>query len=60
MTVDGEHRAVEAGELVHIPPNADHGIKNTGDRRLEYVSAAPPAVAVERTTFYYPATTTVR
>ncbi|MFB6233605.1 MAG: cupin domain-containing protein, partial [Haloarculaceae archaeon] len=44
MTVGDETRTVEAGDLVHIPSNADHAIENTGDQPLEYVSAATPAI----------------
>lgn len=43
MTVDDEEREVRAGDLIHVPPNAEHAIKNTGDGTLEYISAATPA-----------------
>ncbi|MDF9746341.1 cupin domain-containing protein [Natrinema salsiterrestre] len=43
MTVGDDERAVEAGDLVHIPANTEHGLENTGDTTLEYVSAATPA-----------------
>ncbi|MFB1063015.1 cupin domain-containing protein [Natrinema sp. H-ect4] len=43
MSVGDDERAVEAGDLVHIPANTEHGLENTGDRTLEYVSAATPA-----------------
>ncbi|WP_049923789.1 cupin domain-containing protein [Halopiger djelfimassiliensis] len=43
MVVDEDERAVEAGDLVHVPAHTEHGIRNTGDRTLEYVSAATPA-----------------
>jgi mannose-6-phosphate isomerase-like protein (cupin superfamily) len=43
MTLGEETRAVEAGDLIHVPPNTDHGIENTGTETLEYVSAATPA-----------------
>ncbi|MFA9415288.1 cupin domain-containing protein [Natrinema sp. HArc-T2] len=53
MTVGDEERAVEAGDLVHIPANTEHGLENTGDRTLEYVSAATPAFpAAEVDEFY--------
>lgn len=43
MLVDGEHNDVRAGELVHVPSGAMHGIENTGGTMLSYVSAANPA-----------------
>lgn len=43
MTVDDEEREVRAGDLIHVPSNAEHAIKNTGDGILEYISAATPA-----------------
>lgn len=43
MTVGDETASISAGDLVHIPSNAAHGIENTGDEPLEYVSAATPA-----------------
>jgi len=53
MTVGDEQRAVAAGELVHIPATTEHGLENTGDRPLEYVSAATPAFpAAEVDEFY--------
>lgn len=45
MHVAGEERSVEAGDLVHVPSGAEHGIENTGDEPLQYVSAATPALA---------------
>lgn len=44
VSVSGERRSVEAGDLVYVPSNAEHGIENTGDRPLEYVSAATPVI----------------
>ena len=55
MTVGGETRAVVAGDLVRIPPDTDHGIENTGDRPLEYVSAAAPAFPREEVEVFYDA-----
>jgi mannose-6-phosphate isomerase-like protein (cupin superfamily) len=42
MTVAGEQRDVVEGDLVLIPPTAEHAIANTGDETLVYVSAASP------------------
>ena len=43
MTVGKSSRNVCAGELVHVPSNAVHGIENTASILLSYVSAATPA-----------------
>lgn len=42
MQVAEALRLVQAGDLVYIPPNAEHGIVNTGEDVLIYVSAATP------------------
>jgi mannose-6-phosphate isomerase-like protein (cupin superfamily) len=43
MHVDQESRTVSAGDCIFIPSNAMHGIDNTGDSVLSYISAATPA-----------------
>ncbi|MGI8902915.1 MAG: cupin domain-containing protein [Solirubrobacteraceae bacterium] len=43
MRIDDEERELLAGELVFIPAGAVHGIENTGEEKLVYVSAATPA-----------------
>ena len=53
MTVGDEQRAVTAGDCVHIPPNTTHGIENTGDEPLAYVSAATPAIPREEVEEFY-------
>ena len=53
MHVGGEDRAVEAGDLVHIPANTEHGLENTGDVPLEYASAATPAFPSEEVDEFY-------
>ncbi len=42
MQVGTEFKLVQAGDLVYIPAHAEHGIVNTGDDVLMYVSAATP------------------
>ncbi len=42
MTVADEQRDVAEGDLVLIPPTAEHAIANTGNETLVYVSAASP------------------
>ena len=44
MMVGGEERLVGEGDLIHIPPDTAHGIENTSDGVLTYVSAATPGV----------------
>lgn len=46
MQVDTDFRLVHAGDLVFIPSNVEHGIVNTGDDVLIYVSAATPPFAL--------------
>jgi len=47
MTVGEETQAVKTGDLIYIPTNQLHGIENTGDSILSYVSAATPAFDLE-------------
>jgi mannose-6-phosphate isomerase-like protein (cupin superfamily) len=53
MRVGGTERDVSAGDAVHIPSNTEHGIRNTGDETLEYVSAATPAFPREQVEEFY-------
>lgn len=53
MRVDDAVRDVSAGDSVHIPPNAEHGIRNTGETTLEYVSAATPSFPREQIEEFY-------
>ena len=46
MRVGEEAREVAKGSMVFIPPGAEHGIENTGEETLTYVSAATPAFTV--------------
>ncbi|HVN97705.1 MAG TPA: cupin domain-containing protein [Syntrophorhabdaceae bacterium] len=43
MTVEEETREVSAGNAVYIPSNKRHGIRNTGNEVLEYLTANSPA-----------------
>ena len=43
MLVGEEQKEVSAGELIYVPSGLMHGIENTGDCVLSYVSAANPA-----------------
>jgi mannose-6-phosphate isomerase-like protein (cupin superfamily) len=46
MKVGDDERDVGVGHMVFIPPSTEHGIVNTGDDVLTYVSAATPAFPV--------------
>jgi mannose-6-phosphate isomerase-like protein (cupin superfamily) len=43
MQIGGEGRDVAAGDFVHVPPDAPHGVTTTGDQVLSYISASTPA-----------------
>lgn len=53
MTVDGEEQEVTAGDLIHVPPQAEHAVKNTGDGALEYISAATPSFPMDEVEEFY-------
>ncbi len=42
MIIEDETREMIAGDAVHIPPNKRHGIRNTGNEVLEYLTANSP------------------
>jgi mannose-6-phosphate isomerase-like protein (cupin superfamily) len=46
MKVGEEEREVHEGQMVFIPPDTEHGIVNTGEETLTYISAATPAFPV--------------
>jgi mannose-6-phosphate isomerase-like protein (cupin superfamily) len=46
MRVGEDEREVREGQMVFIPPEVEHGIVNTGEGVLTYVSAATPAFPV--------------
>jgi mannose-6-phosphate isomerase-like protein (cupin superfamily) len=43
VIIEEEKKEVFAGSAVYIPPNKRHGIKNTGNGVLEYLTANSPA-----------------
>ena len=47
MTIDGESKPVKAGDVVFYPSRAAHGLQNTGDTVLKYISAASPSFNAE-------------
>ena len=46
IRVAGDTEQVGEGDLIFIPPGAEHGIKNEGSDTLVYVSAASPPVSM--------------
>ena len=46
MRIGVDERDVREGHLAFIPPNTEHGIVNTGEDTLTYISAATPAFPV--------------
>ena len=46
IRVAGDSEQVREGDLVFIPPAAEHGIVNDGTETLVYVSAASPPVSM--------------
>jgi mannose-6-phosphate isomerase-like protein (cupin superfamily) len=46
MNVGGEERPVQAGDCIFFPPSAVHGLKNTGEGVLSYISAASPSFTI--------------
>jgi mannose-6-phosphate isomerase-like protein (cupin superfamily) len=47
MHVAGDSEQVGEGDLIFIPPGAEHGILNDGSEDLVYISAAAPPVSME-------------
>lgn len=46
MKIGEDELDVREGQMVFIPPNAEHGIVNTGEDTLTYISPATPAFPV--------------
>lgn len=47
MDIEGETCEVNSGDVIHIPSNKMHGIRNIGDMALEYLTANSPAFTKE-------------
>jgi len=54
MSVDGEEQTVQAGDCIFFPPSAVHGLKNTGDGVLRYISAASPSFTLTQCERWWP------
>jgi mannose-6-phosphate isomerase-like protein (cupin superfamily) len=47
MSIDNESREVSAGDSILIPSNSNHGMKNIGNKTLEYLTANSPVFQKE-------------
>jgi mannose-6-phosphate isomerase-like protein (cupin superfamily) len=54
MSVDGEESPVQAGDSIFFPPSVVHGLKNTGEGVLRYLSAASPSFTVAQCETWWP------
>ena len=54
MTVDGKEQEIQSGDCIFIPSYSKHGLKNTGDTILRYLSAASPSFTKEECKEYWP------
>ena len=48
MNVDGKEQTVQAGNCIFFPPSTVHGLKNTGEGMLRYISAASPSFTLDQ------------
>jgi len=54
MTVDGERKTVQAGDSIFFDSFAEHGLENTGDGTLRYLSTASPSFTAEESERLWP------
>ena len=54
MTVDGEQKRVKVGDCILFASFSKHGLENTGDTRLKYLSAASPSFTKEECERFWP------
>ncbi len=47
MQVGSEEQDVTEGDLIYIPSNIAHSIKNTSSEMLSYISASTPAFDIK-------------
>ena len=55
MIIEGESKEVSEGDVVYIPPNNEHGIKNIGNTVLKYLTANSPVFSKEYEDSLWPA-----
>jgi quercetin dioxygenase-like cupin family protein len=54
MTVDGEEQKVEAGDCLFFPSQAEHGLNNSDDGVLRYLSASSPSFTNNQCEAWWP------
>ena len=54
LTIDNEEMQVQQGDCVYIPSNSKHGLTNTGNKVLKYLSAASPSFTPEECDEFWP------
>ncbi|HBY06411.1 MAG TPA: hypothetical protein DEH22_00940 [Chloroflexi bacterium] len=54
MSVASEECLVQAGDCIFFPAFAEHGLKNTGQGVLRYLSAASPSFTREQCEAWWP------
>ncbi len=54
MSVDGEEQMVQTGDCIFFSSFAEHGLKNTGEGVLRYLSAASPSFTREQCEQWWP------
>jgi mannose-6-phosphate isomerase-like protein (cupin superfamily) len=55
MIIEEETREVTAGDAVYIPSNSRHGITNTGNDVLEYLTTNSPPFSEQHENTFWPA-----
>jgi mannose-6-phosphate isomerase-like protein (cupin superfamily) len=54
MTVDDEEKEVRKGDCVFFPSYSRHGLQNTGETVLKYLSAASPSFTIKQCNDLWP------
>ncbi|NQV14328.1 cupin domain-containing protein [bacterium] len=54
ITVGEESKRVRVGDSIFIPSNSPHGLINTGDQVLRYLSAGSPVFGKRKESEYWP------
>ena len=54
MIIEDEAKEVTSGDAIFIPSNKKHGIKNTGDEVLEYLTTNSPVFTREYEDSFWP------
>lgn len=54
MHVAGEQHPVSAGDCIFIPSWAEHGLENTGNGPIKYLSACSPSFTLQQCNDWWP------